>query len=147
MKTIQSNIAFIHHPDDNSKLLVYYDTDWDCPLFPNQRVTSANETANINGFRAYLSSTFDVLETDMALTLAGTGASRKFSPAHMEVRDYEYRLYNVQLAVTPSAWLLGAPFKVGFKVCEWDTVAEMLSDPMLQAVNGDVLALAEEYAK
>ena len=137
---ISSSIVAIGQPGvpDSNRYLLYYDADWDCWFFPNRRSTPDIQDDE-RDLRNYLSVEFKVSAQDCELAMRGTEESTKYSTEHDEERHYRYRIYSGDVQTLPEHWSLDGEFEIGGQRCMWMTIAEMLADERIHAVNYDVV--------
>lgn len=139
---VRSSIIAIR---DGNRYLLYRDVNWKCDFFPNHR-TADTEDENLRQLADYLSTGFDIPETDFALRRVTSESHEKPSTEHNgEMRYYDYTLYWADILRTPDAWK-HEHFHVDSKDCRWMTTDEMLNDPTIREINRDVVSMVRDNA-
>lgn len=129
--------------NDGNRYLLYHDTQWDCDFFPNH-ATASTDGENERLLSNYLSTGFDIPESDFTLTRITSESHEKYSPEHDETRYYDYTLYKATINRMPEAWKHDR-FHVDSKDCMWKTTAQMLDDPVIREHNSDVVGMVRTH--
>lgn len=145
MNIISSSIVAIAQPGvpDSNQYLLYYDAGWDCWFFPNRRSTP-DISDDERDFLNYSNTEFKIPVQDCTLDLHGTEESAKQSTEHNEERHYLYRFYAGVVRTLPEQWSLEGEFEIGGHRCKWMTIADMLADERINAINHDVVTAVRD---
>ena len=126
--------TFNDHPN---RYLVYYDSRWNCNLFPNFKENINNEDFIINGIRNALKI------DDVSVQFITQRIHEKYSESHEEMRLYQHRLYICTIGQFTDR-LKNDEFEIDGIKYFWKTIQEMENDGRTDSVNRDILEWVKE---
>lgn len=124
-----------------SRFLVYYDSRWDCYLFPNYKTA---EHDNEQSIIKHLSCDLHVPEDSMEIDYRITNFHRKHSVSNNREKLYEHALYVASFDVPADEQ--SAEFTVAGRKYKWMTYDELLADKRVQDVNLDIVSWVHDLA-
>lgn len=125
-----------------NRYLLYYDSRWNCYLFPNRR-TDENEKKNEESLLRYLSNSLKIPGRELSLEKLGERIHRKFSVSGGRMKWYHHTFYQIHVSLFPEE-LKKQEFTVDGINYRWMTLAQMEQDERISEVNGDVVKMVKE---
>lgn len=137
-----SSIMAIRSAERPGEYLLYHDTRWDCDFFPNHDTQGTAEMEKPN-LKSWLVRDFSAPE-NLALSFITETSSMKPSLSHnSEMREYDYRLWLVDVDSLPDAWKSDT-FTINGRNCRWESIPGMESNPRIMQVNQDVVSMVKD---
>ncbi|WP_300745596.1 hypothetical protein [uncultured Bifidobacterium sp.] len=137
-----SSIMAIRSAERPGEYLLYHDTRWDCDFFPNYDTQGTAEMEKPN-LKSWLVRDFSAPE-NLALSFITETSSMKPSLSHnSEMREYDYRLWLVDVDSLPDAWKSDT-FTINGRNCRWESIPGMEANPRIMQVNQDVVSMVKD---
>ena len=137
----RSSIMEIRSAERPGEYLLYHDTRWDCDFFPNHDTQGTVEMEK-PGLRSWLIRDFGAPES-LTLSFITETSSMKPSLSHDgKMREYDYRLWQVDVDSLPNTWK-GDAFTINGRNCRWESIPGMEANARIMHVNDDVISMVK----
>lgn len=125
-----------------NRFLLYYDSRWDCYLFPNGR-TDSDAKVNEQNLKNDISRSLKIAPDLFCIEKRGERIHQKYSVSDQVQKWYHHTFYEMKVEQFPDE-MKNIAFDIEGTSFRWMSLAEMEKNPRIQEVNSDIVAMAKE---
>lgn len=127
-----------------NKYLVYYDTRWNCWLFPNWYTMNTTEE-NENNIISHISQDLKIDKNKISISFLLDKIHSKFSQSAKKDKIYHHNFYKAMIENSGlNNWMHKNEFISDGKNYRWMSIAEMESDKNIMDKNSDIVEIVKK---